>query len=264
MKKCSIFKKISIFNFQFSILLVALATLLCACSSSDDDPATRPIQDDPSQWKVNITMPTHYIEGCPEWEERNFFDYDNCMTAIIFLPQEMEQFMSDDDIMVAVVGDEVRDICYTVNYGLGEHFMMLIPYEDEDDIVDIYYYNAKYNRTYFMPYCFNVTEDTVGSDDQFRVDFMGKCTYVIALPKELPFTPSKDDKLALFSGDICVGVGELQDDGRWSVVTYLNLPGVGEKFTARYYSAEKKTVYTTGEIIDVNTTENPVNIQFKN
>ncbi len=270
----------------YSIMMIAATlTLWCGCSSSDDDDNNKnSCNNNGSQsgeqvanapgWTFNPSPPAGDIEGLPDWKKVNFYDYDNNMTAIVFVSTDFGTKVTESDRMAAVINGEVRDVCTPVYYNLPDEkpllfFMLYIPFNTGEDGVDLQYYNAQRNQTYIQKNQFSVNDDTVGDDDLFLFSLRPMLIQVFTLPKNVPFTPTENDEMAAFIGDECCGVAELSDtvnsERYWAVVAY-DMNQRHEKAYIRYYSADTKTIYETEPFLDFTQpliVNEPYTLQFK-
>ena len=246
-----------------SILLYAVAlVMLWACSSSDDGNApvegvTVTSADTPPVWKVEIQLPPGDVQGKPNWdwdegEDPDLYQFENNMTAILSISDETLPFTSDDDRVAAIVDGEVRDVVPRVPYGDGYAFMLFIPYDAEEDLVEIQYYNAKTDMTYLMAGQFSVHDDAVGNDEEFLFSCFQSVMVDFTLLNQ-PFQCQPGDKMAVFVGETCYGVCEYVDEHTpWVINVYEPKEKVDfSKATVRYYSGQKKTIYSTQLPLDI-------------
>ncbi len=256
-----------------SILMIAASlTILWGCGSSDGD------DNNPTQggnnagglhgvtvasaphWTFDTTTPPPGdIQGKPDWNEVNFYDFENNMTAIVFLSNDFGVKISQGDRMAAIVDGEVRDISEPYDYNIPDSepvkcFMLFIPFDSDENGVELQYYRSESDQTYIAKNIFSVNDDTVGDDELFLYTLCPMTFRAITLPKDLPFTPSPDDEMAVFIGDECCGVAERQSDTNgtpiWLVSAY-DMKRSGEKAHVRYYSAQVKTIYETAPHLDL-------------
>lgn len=240
-----------------SILLYAAALLmLWACRSSDDDNApvgevTVTSADTPPVWNVDFQLPPGDVQGKPNWDwdegkDPDFNQFENNMTAILYISDETLPFTSDGDRMAALVDGEVREVAPRVPYDeKGYAFMLFIPYDAEEDLVEIQYYNAKTDMTYLMAGQFSVHDDAVGNDEEFLFSCFQYVMVDFTLLNQ-PFQCMPGDKLAVFVGETCYGVCEYVDEHTsWTLNVYEPYEEVDfSKATVRYYSGEKKIIYS--------------------
>ncbi len=258
----------------YSILMIAASlTMLWGCSSSDDDDSNssqnggtttelhgETVANAP-HWTFDLnTLPSGDLQGKPDWDKVDFYDYENNMTAIVFVSEDFGVRLAEDDRMAAIVNGEARDIEEPVPYYIPDVentlycFMLYIPYDSDDDEVELQYYHAASNQTYIAKNIFNVKDDTVGDDELFLFTLRPMTARFLTLPDDLPFTPSPDDEMAVFIGDECCGVGERQENVKerslW-LMTAHNMNKTDAKAHVRYYSAQTKTIYRTEPYLDI-------------
>ena len=77
-----------------------------------------------------------------------------CRTFALEMNEGTEKFpLFFVNCMAAIVDGEVREVCAPVNYDLPDIeeslkcFMLYIPYETDEDDVELQYYNAQTNQT---------------------------------------------------------------------------------------------------------------------
>ena len=247
--------------------------MCCGCGSSDDDEVnnnnggfkgTSSLHgikvNNPPKWTFSPETPDGDIVGLPDWKEVDFYDYDNNMTAIVFVSTSLGIEVTDDDRMAAIVNGEVRDVCSPVFYDIPDIeeplrcFMLYIPFVYGDNDVELQYYNAKRNQTYVEKGQFNVDDDTVGNDNLFIFTLRPMGCRNFALPSNMPFTPTPNDEMAVFIGNECCGVVTLEDnytkDRVWAA-TFYDMNRTHQKAYVRYYSDELKTIYETEPFLDI-------------
>ncbi len=272
----------------FSMMMIAATlTMLWGCSKSDDDDVNnngnsnnaggihgQKVANAPN-WTFKMVPPAGDIEGKPDWKEVNFYDYENNMTAIVFVSDLFDVEMTDDDRMAAIIDGEVREVCAPVNYYIPDVeenlkcFMLYIPYETDEDDVELQYYNAQTNQTYIGEHWFDVDDDTVGDDEVCLFTLRPMISAYFVLPDNVPFTRTEDDELAVFMGDECCGLGELCEEPgltNFWLVQAFNMNRRHEKAHIRYYSADKKTIYQTDDFLDIKTNiilVSPDTLRFK-
>lgn len=243
------------------LMLAASLTMLWGCSSSDDDGGNNNSQShsvkvgEAPHWTFDTESPVlGDIQGKPDWKEANFYDFEDNMTAIVFVSEHFGVKLAADDRMAAIVNGEVREICTPTIYNIPDVenllycFMLYIPFGSDDDAVELQYYNAKYNQTYINKDAFSVKDYTVGDDELFFFTLRPMTSFTFVVPPGQPFTPAPDDEMAMFIGDECCGVASSYPDQNgqplWIVPAY-DMNRRGEKAHLRYYSSQTKTIYMT-------------------
>lgn len=271
----------------FSMMMIAATlAMLWGCSKSDDDDVNKnentnnaggihgqKVANAP-RWTFEMVPPAGDIEGKPDWKEVDFYNYENNMTAIVFVSDIFDVDLTDDDRMAAIVDGEVREVCAPVDYHIPDIeetlkcFMLYIPFETDEDDVELQYYNAQRNQTYRGKDWFSLKDDTVGDDELCVFTLRPMIASYFVLPSHVPFTPTKDDELAVFMGDECCGVGELREldmEDCWLVQAF-DMNRRYEKAHIRYYSADTKTVYRTEDFLEIRTNlklNEPDTLKFK-
>ena len=104
----------------YSVFMIAAAlTMLWGCSSSDDDDVNNNNQKDEIHgtkvaeapvWQVDMSTPPGDIDGMPNWEEVDFFDFEKDMTTIVYVSPIFGTEISADDRIAALVDGEVREV----------------------------------------------------------------------------------------------------------------------------------------------------------
>ena len=272
----------------YSVLMIAAAlTMLWGCSSSDGDDDNNKggtnnsgdihgvkVPNAPG-WSFTLTTPDGEIEGKPDWEEEYFYDYDNNMTAIVFVSTAFGTQVTENDRMAAIVDGEVRDVCKPVPYYTDEGvnsilcFMLYIPFDSDEEEVELQYYCAQKNQTYIQKEAFNVNEDTVGDDEMFFFFLRPTMVRYVVLPTNIPFTPTENDEMDFFLDGECCGVAKYMEEPNphklWLADAY-DMKNIGKKASARYYSAATKSIYETEPCFEIGLRldeEMPDTLKFK-
>lgn len=247
-------------KFFNTIIIAAALTMVWGCSSSDDDNESTPNGGTPTaeapQWKVEFTLPKG-VAGPPHWEQVDFYQFENTMTIVLHLEDEMASYLSDGDLMAGIVNGEVREIAkiqFTASADKESRenlFMLLIPFADQDQMVDLYYYNAMTNQTWFVTTTDLRENNTLGSEIDFVIGLFTMGEITAKLNNNMPFTPTPNDELALYVDDVCSGVGVYDaEQKQWNIKVY-NISQTSTETHFRYYSAEKHTIYKTPVMLDI-------------
>ena len=265
-------------------MLAAALPLLVGCSSNDDNdeqpmvgpwPAIETVSQAP-QWEVTPTAPKNSVPGKADWQwdDQLFRNFSKDMTAILALNDDGVKLSSPEDRMAAVVGGQVRFIAEPVfeeQIILGEverfvTFYLYVPFETGEDAVDIQYYNARLDRTVTRRNMFSVNDDVVGNEEFEMFYLFPKTNYLYALAPGQPFTPTMDDKMAIYAGDVCCGIAkpfDITDEITWAGPVYDEMHD--GKVYVRYYSAAQKTIYTTqATLTGIFSDEIPLDFRTKN
>lgn len=252
------------------MMIAAALTMLWGCSSSDDDDNNNSQDnhgglygvkvDKAPEWTFHASIPDGDIEGLPDWQAVDFYDYESSMTAIVFVSNLFGTELTEGDRMAAVIDGEVRDVRFPVPYRFYDEgetvlcFMLYIPFNPGEDKVELQYYCAQTNQTYIQKSQFSVKDDTVGNDEMFFFTLRPMIARYFVLPASLPFTPTDRDEMAVFIGDECCGIAEIQNllkpDFIW-LASAIDMKREGKKAYVRYYSADTQTIYETEPFLDL-------------
>lgn len=267
-------------------MIAATLTMLWGCSSSDDDDNNGGGNNDGGIHGVKVETAPNWtfvpgdiegdIQGKPDWQEVDFYDFDNNMTAIVFVPPVFGTMLTENDRMAAIINGEVRCVCAPVPYYLPDAndspllcFMLYIPFESNEDGVDLQYYCAQTNQTYIETNAFSVDDDTVGDHDLFFFFLRPMMARYVVLPSGLPFTPTENDEMAVFMGEECCGTAQYLEDPNpqkfWIIEAY-DMNRRNEKVYVRYYSDETKSIYESEPLMEIANnldTEMPDTLKFK-
>lgn len=156
--------------------------------------------------------------------------------------------------------DDIDDLRY---------FMLYIPYNSDEEMVELQYYNAKTNQTFIGANWFSVTDDTVGDNELCLFTLRPMLALYFVVSNNVPFTPSPDDEMAVFIDDECCGVGEIKGGeglGQIWLVGAFDMNRRYKKAHVRYYSAETKSIYRTEDFLEIWTNlknNEPDTLKFK-
>ena len=131
--------------------IVAVGTLMWAillsvisCSSSDDfnEPQKEPEKNE------NLTPGD---TERPEWQTASdlFLRYEQTMSVQVTLQKELLPYVSQEDLLCAMVGDEIRGICKKPVYNNDEWLLSLvIAGTGNDYFISIHYYCSKLKKIF--------------------------------------------------------------------------------------------------------------------
>lgn len=254
-----------------SILLIIFGMALAQCS--EDEPVTYPRPDwslvaedfangvpdwTPAQesaqsapgWAIDLTG----NDAAPSWSDPDKNVYPSSMTAVLCLTDALNYFAADGDQMAAFIGDECRGVAQVINSnGRKLFFIQVKASSSESGNVEFRYYSSRWGRIYKSPasdvkYEINKVYGTADVPAYPNFEQSGKypCisdAYVRINYPTLPFNVTADDEFAaLVDGECRSVIGAAASNGTHQITLY----GIkeGEKLEFKYYSAEKKCVYT--------------------
>lgn len=247
--------------------LLFLATLMAAlilggCTSSgnkdEEEDVNPPAQErvwTPAQtapeWKVDWTSNVQK----PNWESPDPRDFENWMLLVVRIDDKLAAYGSQDDLMAVQIGGVMRAVASPAVEPQGQigtrtklpyaYFILKVLGNDSSDKqlnIKLAYYNAKLKQLFEVEGQEHfVAEIVYGVEEDFCIDFTPYCSkYPVntALTVNLPedITPATGDLLAVFVGDECRGVQEVQGN-----VVQMTAYGKQENENAslRYYNAIK-------------------------
>ncbi len=263
-------------NFIYKAFMgIAMLTWLCACSSDDDENGEEPgVQNQytllnmgtaPS-WEIDWT---HHDER-PNWESPDAAGYENWMIVMVKLQDELVPFASQDDLMAAYIGHELRAVngpaktslegTETTGNGAVRFILKILGNESSDKKVKITlkYYNSKLKQIFTLEGDETFTAEKVWGVDQDLVLPLtkGSSKYPVhmdlmlglqALEKNFTFTGN--DLVAVMVGDECRGIMSMADAiSNHSTAMTVYGKQEGEEGRLLYYNAESRETW------DLNTT----------
>lgn len=100
----------------------------------------------------------------PDWTVTENNDYSVSMTAAIQLPETLNPYLTEDDLMVALVGDEVRGVAKAFE---GVFYLQILGSEEETSQVSFRYWNAQTQFIYRAEETFPFVENAIhGTPDE--------------------------------------------------------------------------------------------------
>ena len=242
------------------LFLCLLALVACACSSSDETDQDSgkgggyswASVDTIPQWQMDWS----YNQERPNWQEPNTSNYENWTVMLVQIEEELQPYVTPDDLMALFVGTELRGLAspaFDVSEGDTQStFFLLKTYGNEADNewmdVTLMYYNSRLNHIFArMASARFAKEQVFGIDEDFIPDFTyGSTKYPVVMSLALDATaiadanivPTAGDKVAAFVGDECRGAAS--SSGRITIYGRQE----GETVTLKYYEATKHRVLT--------------------
>ena len=266
-------------------MLMAALTLAWGCSSNDDDETFIPgkeVQEEQPQWNGSTFAPSDKPEwaidwtsndAAPNWQEPESSLYECSMSLLVEQDDEFIRYSSDGDVMAIFINGECRGVSYrnVLNNG-GVAYVLHVKGNSAETnaAMELRYYNARMHQLFidsFMPpfspnnlmdEAYRLIQSIGDGSTKYPVDGM----LTVMLPKQLPFTPTDGDMLAVFVGDECRGVGCADPEmyPGWRVNVFCRQRG--EVVQVRYYSAEKGGVYTILNTVAINDDMQQTDITF--
>ena len=240
---------------RYSLLLMAVLMMMWGCSSDSDDNG----QGNHSSF-VPSASPTWAMDwtadaAAPDWKEPDVTRFECSMTMLVSLQQSLAAYSTDRDVMAVFVDGDCRGVSYRNKLANGRvEYLLLVKGTSEETghAMELRYYCDSLHHmnvlTALRPF-----EPSNLMDEKYHIHLgveNGSGKYPVStqvtlmLPQTLPFTVNPNDKLAIFVGDECRGIGSLGGDAYdgWRVMVYSRQ--AGETAQVRYYSAAKGGTYT--------------------
>ena len=238
---------------------MAALTLMWGCTSDgdtdiDQNKATFTSVQTAPEWSVDF----HSNDPQPSWTAIDNSEFEGSMVIVAKLQPELVPFSTDNDRMAAFV----NGVCHTVSprnidpySGENIYFVLNVygtPSSEGSNEFQLSYYSGGLHQVFSLTQKDKVflNEFTIGADQDFIPMLLyGTTKYPIInhialrIPDNPPFTVSDDDIVAAFVGNECRGVG------KYNRVIAVYRYNDDEQVYLRYYSSEKKGVYTSPNTI---------------
>lgn len=231
-------------------LLTAILTTAWGCSSDNTESIESNVifnaADNPD-WQLDLTG----TDGRPGWMLPDPADYENDMFLLVRLQDELAASSSDDDCMAVLINGECRGMSQVRNTTDGKVYYFLLKVHgnnaDLNASLTLSYYSTQLKQLFTL-YGIDsfVPERTRGFDKDFVPPLLsGSSKYpverqlTVTLRQPVPFNVTADDRVAVFVGDECRGVGQA------GVPFTVFARDEAEPVQLRYYSADKGGIYST-------------------
>ena len=248
--------------------LLLVSALLCGCSDDDDNggeqqTVLKEISAGKPDWTIDLT----YNEPVPNWQAPDPSLFENWMIIMVRMQEELNPYISDDDMLALFVGDQLRAVSHPAKPA-DEHvddddatFFILKVMGNESSNQEIEatlkYWSAKLHQTFsingkgrFIP------ENVKGVDTEFLPDIMlGSTKYPVTswlrvgfVPEDYGFVHSDGDMLAVVIGNECRGYSHIYRNGytdQHRIIVFSRQEG--EEARLLYYNANTDRVYDTGK-----------------
>lgn len=249
-------------NIKSILMMMAALTLVWGCTSDDSTDVTQQnkasftsVAEAPA-WNVDFS----YNQAKPEWTPIDHSEFEGSMVIVIKLQAELSPYSTDDDLMAVFIDG----VCHTVaprninvtSSATEVYFVLNIygtPTNENKTEFRLSYYSGGLHQTFTLTQSNTIflNEFTVGTDTDFEpVLTYGSSKYPVisildvTLPSNPPFIISNDDIVAAFVGNECRG------KAKPNTPLPVYLYNEDEVVTVRYYSSEKKGIYTSPQSIN--------------
>lgn len=244
------------------LIFSLLALAVWGCSSDSDSTSssqsTFAAAAEPA-WAIDWSS----NETAPNWQEPTSESFECSMDMLVTLNDDLQPYASAADMMAVFMHGECRAVSYPNVMKDGKVAYLLHIKGSSEEVGNrmlLYFYcdkqhtmNQSESVPPFTPN--NLMDEAYHLNLSFE-DGSTKYPYFtvlnVMMPESLPFTVNERDKMAVFVGDECRGIGISSPNGYdgWRMNVYSRQPN--ETAQIRYYSADKGGVYTILKNVTLN------------
>lgn len=143
--------------------LCLLSLLFLSCSGSDDNEPSSPTQ----QAIVSGS------DARPAWQAPQYTAFEQTMSVSVLMQRELEPYVTQQDLLCATIGDEVRGLTTpTVEEGLI-FFPLTVAANGKGEMVSLSYYCDRLHRIFTIPWTtFDTSVAPMGEDGIYRPQFV--------------------------------------------------------------------------------------------
>lgn len=273
-------------SFYNAIMMTAVLTLMWGCGSSDDNDPVLPTPNPSGEtftWAKTTATSELKIdwtgkETAPNWTEPDPGKYESWMILMVTLEPELAAYISEDDMMAAFIGDEIRALSHpAIVKGVSPNVTFILKIfgnETADKVLKmkLSYYCSNLHQTFTLygEESF-VAEFVYGVDETYMPSLTSGCPkYPVCMPltvklpakAQIETKPAIDDLLVVMVGNECRGITKI-DEHLFTVPYILTVYALkeGETATIYYYNASEKALWNTGQTLTI--TSSPQTIEVK-
>ena len=157
------------------MIIAALAFMAWSCSKSDDDDGTNnpgevTPQPGPDEDSITIAPGT---DAKPAWENPNYDNWEQTMSVRILMQKELEPYVTGEDLLCAMMKDEVRGLTPPVIEPEGTFFPLTVGADGAEARVFLHYYCDSLHRIFTIDWAdFNASTVPMGDDSFYRPVFV--------------------------------------------------------------------------------------------
>jgi len=142
-------QKRKIMNYRKSIVAIAALAFMawgCTGSGSDNDPE----QEEPTPVETNNNSIEPGTDERPNWQNPDYNNFEQVMTVEVQLQSKLDQYASENDMMCAIINNEVRGVATPIQVNDKWVFPLVVASNDAGVGVDLSYYCDKLHRIFTM------------------------------------------------------------------------------------------------------------------
>lgn len=276
-------------SFYYAIMMAAVLTMMWGCSSSDDDnePDPKPNLFNKTETELTWTKTAATSEmkidwssndPVPTWTSPNSGKYESWMILMVTLQPELAVFSSENDMMAAFIGDEIRALSHpALVKGESQNVTFILKIygnETADKVLKmkLSYYCSNLHQTFTLygEESF-VAEFVYGVEETYMPPLTHGCPKYpvqmplsVLLPKnaQTETKPAIGDLIVVMVGNECRGIAKIDShlfSNPYSLTVYA--PKEGETATICYFNASEKVIWNTGQTLTI--TPSPQRIEVK-
>lgn len=149
------------------VILLSVVTLSWGCGSDNDD-ESEPVD----KKETELLTPGNAVR--PTWTDPDYFSYELTMAVQFRLQEVLEGYVSDNDLLCAIISDEVRAVSGP-EYIEGQiYFPLVIAANSKDSMVSIAYYCDKLKRIYTIDswHLFDTSLPPLDNEQPYLLEFI--------------------------------------------------------------------------------------------
>ena len=152
---------------SFFYMLLAVLPLAWGCSSDDDDDPVDP----------DLPKKTELTEGNderPVWGDPDYLSFGLTMAVQFRLQEALEEYVSDQDLLCARIGGDVRAVTAPENSEGQIYFPLVIAANSTESMVSISYYCDKLHRIFTITdwHRFDTSLSPLDNGEPYLLEFL--------------------------------------------------------------------------------------------
>ena len=128
---------------KFLCIIAALALVAGSCSKGDDEQPT------PETPTTPVIEPGS--DSRPGWQAPDYHSYEQTMTVLLYLQDELVPYAGSQDLICATVGNEVRGVAAVEKEGEQPWIALTIGGHGEGESISLSYYCDLLHRIFTLP-----------------------------------------------------------------------------------------------------------------
>jgi hypothetical protein len=150
------------------LALAAFAFMAWGCSSDGDGTSTQPTPPTPTPTDISAGTDVR-----PTWQSPNYDLYEQTMIVEVQLQDELAKYASEQDLICATIGNEVRGVAEAQQIEDQWLFSLVIGSNDVGVNVGLSYYCDKLHRIFTIQWTrFDATVTPTGQGGIYQPDFV--------------------------------------------------------------------------------------------